>query len=58
MDVTGTIVATGPEFNPANCPHFIFDGDHYREDGSCKCDEPTAAVMAEWGYRWDGERWT
>ena len=24
----------------ANCPFYIFDPSHYREDGSCKCDDP------------------
>ena len=35
-----------------NCPFFIFIPDHYREDGSCKCDDPTerAMMIAEWGY--------
>lgn len=34
------------------CPHFIIDPSHYREDGSCKCDDPTeqARMIKEWGY--------
>lgn len=24
----------------ANCPFYIFLPSHYREDGSCKCDDP------------------
>jgi hypothetical protein len=39
------------------CPHFILVPDHYRADGSCRCYDPTATVMAEWGYRWDGSQW-
>ena len=22
------------------CPFYIFDMDHYREDGTCRCDDP------------------
>ena len=22
------------------CPHVIFVGEHYRADGSCRCDDP------------------
>lgn len=36
----------------ARCPHYIFVADHYREDGSCKCDDPNETVMREWGYHW------
>ena len=40
------------------CPHFIMVFEHYREDESCKCDDPTATEMADWGYTWDGKRWS
>ena len=39
--------------NPERCPHLIFSGEHYRPDGSCLCDDPSATVMAEWGYVWN-----
>lgn len=34
------------------CPFVIFTPDHYREDGSCKCDDPAerARMIADWGY--------
>lgn len=34
------------------CEHSIFSADHYRRDGSCKCDEPVerAMMIREWGY--------
>ena len=34
------------------CPHVIFDPDHYRPDGTCKCDDPVeqAKMIREWGY--------
>jgi hypothetical protein len=43
----------------AKCPHAIFVADHYRADGTCKCDDPNEKVMAEWGYHWDDKlkRW-
>jgi hypothetical protein len=41
------------------CPHVIFTPDHYRADGSCRCDEKDNADMREWGYTWDDRqgRW-
>lgn len=40
------------------CPHAIIMSEHYNADGSCKCNDPNATVMAEWGYKWDGSKWT
>lgn len=34
------------------CPHVIFMAEHYREDGTCRCDDPAHKKMAEWGYVW------
>lgn len=39
------------------CPHLIFHVDHYREDGSCRCNDESATVMAEWGYVWRDGQW-
>lgn len=41
------------------CPYFILTPEHYRDDGSCLCNDPEATVMFEWGYTWDDEigRW-
>lgn len=35
------------------CPFCILVPDHYREDGSCKCNDPEYQKMMirEWGYR-------
>jgi hypothetical protein len=30
------------------CPHFIMVPEHYREDGSCKCDDPGRATIMGW----------
>lgn len=45
--------------NPGVCPHTILVADHYREDGSCKCNDEHETVMKEWGYRWSKKqkRW-
>jgi hypothetical protein len=39
------------------CPHVIMMPEHYRDDGSCRCNDPEHTEMAEWGYAWDGEAW-
>lgn len=40
------------------CRFVILIPEHYRDDGSCRCDDPEHTEMHEWGYRWDGRRWT
>lgn len=35
------------------CPHAIIASEHYRDDGTCKCNDPKETVMREWGYTWD-----
>ena len=40
------------EIDPHRCPHAIFVGEHYRADGSCKCNDPNETIMREWGYKW------
>lgn len=37
------------------CPHFIMVPEHYRADGSCRCNEPDNRDMIEWGYVWDSK---
>lgn len=34
------------------CPFVIMVAEHYREDGSCKCDDPIEQkkMIKEWGY--------
>lgn len=34
------------------CPHTIMVPSHYRDNGSCKCDDPdeVAMMIREWGY--------
>ena len=40
------------------CPHAIIAFEHYREDGSCRCDDETHTEMKEWGYVWQDGRWS
>lgn len=35
------------------CPNCIMVFNHYRENGTCKCDDPNETEMASWGYVWD-----
>jgi len=51
-------VRTIKQSSIVNCPHFIYDLEHYREDESCRCDDPNHTDMAEWGYVWDGKLWS
>jgi hypothetical protein len=41
------------------CPHFIMVAEHYRNDGSCHCNDPDASDMNDWGYFWNAStaRW-
>jgi hypothetical protein len=39
------------------CPHYIMMPDHYRDDGTCKCNELGHQDMLEWGYVWNGKSW-
>lgn len=41
----------------AACPHCIFVPEHYRDDGSCRCNDETHKQMHEWGYRWSDGQW-
>jgi len=41
-----------PQSTFSNCPFFIMMPEHYREDGSCRCNDPEyrKKVMKGWGY--------
>jgi hypothetical protein len=51
-DGTYTHIRSIPQTAMMKCPHFIMVADHYREDNSCKCDDPAerAKMIAEWEY--------
>lgn len=40
----------------ARCPHYIFAPDHYRPDGTCKCNDKDDPQMRGYGYRWDRKK--
>ena len=56
----GTVVSVReiPHAAIRACPHVILVAEHYRPDNTCVCDDQDATVMSEWGYVWDGQRWT
>ena len=39
------------------CPHFIMVAEHYRADGSCRCNDAEHNEMLEWGYKWHNGQW-
>ena len=39
------------------CPHCIFAPEHYREDDTCKCNDPDEKIMKSWGYKWKDGQW-
>jgi len=41
------------------CPHIIMVPEHYRDDGTCRCNDRKHLVMKSWGYKWNTEakRW-
>ena len=39
------------------CRHVIMVAEHYREDGTCRCNDPNHKEMASWGYTWQLEGW-
>ena len=51
------IVRRLPRAAVAACPHVIMVPEHYREDDTCRCDDPDHTEMRRWGYRWRDGRW-
>lgn len=39
------------------CPHVIMVPEHYRADGTCRCNDREHKEMREWGYRWRNGQW-
>ena len=52
----GLKVYSMPQKMITACPHVIFMPEHYRQDGSCRCDDPSDPNMGEWGYKWDAAK--
>lgn len=51
-DGTVTNVRDIKQADMGKCPFYIMVPEHYRGDGSCKCDDPEHQKMMikEWGY--------
>ncbi len=58
-ELVETLVRNISQQQLAACPHYIFNPVHYRPDGTCKCNDHTESIMAEWGYTWSkrNRRW-
>jgi hypothetical protein len=39
------------------CRHYVMTPEHYRDDNTCRCDDPDHAEMKSWGYRWRDGQW-
>ena len=39
------------------CPHVIIMPEHYRADGTCRCNDPEHVEMRAWGYKWRNGTW-
>lgn len=39
------------------CPHVIMAPEHYRQDGTCRCNDRSHEEMASWGYVWRTDKW-
>jgi hypothetical protein len=48
-----TEVGTLKQSTMLACPHTIIAFEHYRADGTCKCNDRGENIMADWGYTWD-----
>lgn len=46
-----------PQSAMMQCLHFIMAAEHYRDDNTCRCNDPDHTEMREWGYEWDGSKW-
>lgn len=41
--------------NPSVCSHRILKPEHYRPNGTCRCDDPNHIQMEDWGYEWEDD---
>jgi hypothetical protein len=51
------IIRTIKQSDMLRCPHYIMMPDHYRDDGTCRCNDKGHTEMHEWGYMWSGTEW-
>jgi len=59
-DGTVSDVRTIKQSSIAACPFVIMVPEHYRSDGTCRCDDYSHHEMYEWEYVWDSKtgKWT
>jgi hypothetical protein len=61
FDLKGELVETAiREISKASiqkCPYYILVADHYRQNGTCRCNDPNHKEMEEWGYHWKDGEW-
>lgn len=53
LDNEGNQIGSVTVVDTCNCPHQILIASHYRDNGTCKCDDPNDPDMAEREYEWD-----
>jgi len=56
-DGSTVIQGTIEQASMLKCPHCIIVFEHYRPDGSCRCNDPNETIMKEWGYKWRKGQW-
>lgn len=51
-DGTETVLGEVSQADMLRCPFCIIDFEHYRPDGSCRCDDPVEQerMIKVWGY--------
>ena len=50
-----THVRSLPQSAMLACPFVIMMPEHYRPNGSCRCNDHMHVEMQDWGYSWDNE---
>lgn len=55
-DGTYEHIRTLPQAAMQACPWLIMIPEHYREDGTCRCDDPEHTELEDWGYFWNDEK--
>lgn len=56
--VNGRLELSPPRtIEPATCPHFIMVPEHYRPNGTCRCNDASHTEMRGWGYTWKKGAW-
>lgn len=59
LDHNGNVIdiKTIKQSDMVKCPHYIMAHEHYRNDGTCRCNDSEHSEMKEWGYKWKDGKW-